>query len=174
MVSSIPRISILCGCHDCPERFTDPALTVSALPVTAVQHFDLSKILLKVYDPRIPRLGPSHWAATRRIEVRSTLQYVSRSPLRLYIPFRNPQANPTIQAEVNTVVKRICGVATFNRRAPPAMNTACMAIAMCGDQFTESRDQQSMLDILVWTDTKHAWPTKEIQERLKEAWGWTS
>ena len=37
--------------------------------VTAVQHFDLSKILLTVYDPRIPRLGPSHRAATRRIEV---------------------------------------------------------------------------------------------------------
>ncbi|KAN0093566.1 hypothetical protein V8E51_016750 [Hyaloscypha variabilis] len=113
--------------------------------VTAVQHFDLSKILLTVYDPRVPRLGPSHWAATRRIE-----------------------------AEVTAVVKRICGVAIFNRRAPPAMNTACMAIAMCGDQFTDVRDQQSMLDILIWTDTKHAWPTKEIQERLKGSWGWTS
>lgn len=40
--------------------------------VTAVQHFDLSKILLTVYDPRIPRLGPSHRAATRRIEVRTS------------------------------------------------------------------------------------------------------
>ncbi len=37
--------------------------------VTAVQHFDLSRILLTVYDPRIPRLGPSHRAAMRRIEV---------------------------------------------------------------------------------------------------------
>src|SRR5690242_19812676 len=38
--------------------------------VTAAQHFDLSKILLAVYNPRIPRLGPSHRAATKRIEVR--------------------------------------------------------------------------------------------------------
>ena len=37
--------------------------------VTAVQHFDLSKILLTVYDPRIPRLGPSHRTANRRIDV---------------------------------------------------------------------------------------------------------
>lgn len=37
--------------------------------VTAVQHFDLSKILLTVYDPRIPRLGPSHRAAKKKIEV---------------------------------------------------------------------------------------------------------
>lgn len=49
--------------------------------VTAVQHFDLSKILLTVYDPRIPRLGPSHRAATRRIEVRScTLRSPSLRP----------------------------------------------------------------------------------------------
>jgi hypothetical protein len=54
------------------------------------------------------------------------------------------------------------------------MNTACMAIAMCGDQFTEPREQQIILDVLVYTDTKHAWPTTEIQDRLKEAWGWTS
>jgi hypothetical protein len=46
--------------------------------VTAVQHFDLSKILLTVYDPRIPRLGPGHRAATQRIEVR---------PLPLFFPF---------------------------------------------------------------------------------------
>ncbi|TVY14450.1 hypothetical protein LARI1_G007024 [Lachnellula arida] len=111
--------------------------------VTAVQHLDLSKILLTVYDPRIPRLGPSHRAAIKRIE-----------------------------AEVNEIVKRLCGVAISNRRAPPAMNTACMAIAMCGDQFTDPREQQSILDVLVYTDTKHAWPTKEIQNRLKEAWGW--
>ncbi|TVY28267.1 hypothetical protein LHYA1_G003282, partial [Lachnellula hyalina] len=111
--------------------------------VTAVQHLDLSKILLTVYDPRIPRLGPSHRTAIKRIE-----------------------------AEVNEIVKRLCGVAISNRRAPPAMNTACMAIAMCGDQFTDPKEQQSILDLLVYTDTKHAWPTKDIQNRLKEAWGW--
>lgn len=44
-------------------------LDLHFLIVTAIQHFDLSKILLTVYDPRIPRLGPSQRAATRRIEV---------------------------------------------------------------------------------------------------------
>ncbi len=39
--------------------------------VTAVQHFELSKIQLTVYDPRISRLGPSQKAAKRRIEVSS-------------------------------------------------------------------------------------------------------
>jgi hypothetical protein len=70
--------------------------------VTGVQHLDLAKILLTVYDPRIPRLGPSQRAAARRID-----------------------------AEVTGIVKRLCGIAISNRRAPPAMNTACMAIATC-------------------------------------------
>ena len=48
-----------------------------------------------------------------------------------------------------------------------------MAIAMCGDQFTEQREKESILDVLVYTDIRHAWPTNEIQSRLKEAWGWT-
>jgi hypothetical protein len=37
--------------------------------VTAVQHFDLSKILLTVFNPRLPRLGPSHRAAMKQIDV---------------------------------------------------------------------------------------------------------
>lgn len=78
------------------------------------------------------------------------------------------------QNEVNGVVKRLCGIAISNRRAPPAMNTACMAIAMCGDQFTDPREQRSIMDVLNYTDTKHAWPTQEIQRRLKASWGWTS
>lgn len=53
------------------------------------------------------------------------------------------------------------------------MNTASMAIAMCGDRFTDSHEQQCVLDVLEYTDTKHASPTKDIQRRLKEAWGWT-
>jgi len=48
-----------------------------------------------------------------------------------------------------------------------------MAIAMYGDQFKDPREQQAILDVLVYTDVKHAWPTKEIQERLKESWGWS-
>jgi hypothetical protein len=40
--------------------------------VTAVQHFDLSKILLTVYDPRVPRLGPVHREVMKRIEASSS------------------------------------------------------------------------------------------------------
>ena len=69
-------------------------------------------------------------------------------------------------------MRRLCGIALSNRRAPPAMNTACIAIAMCGDHFAERSEQQALLEILVETDEKHAWPTGEIQKALKEGWGW--
>lgn len=50
-------------------RIAEAVELIVFLIVTAIQHFDLSKILLTVYDPRIPRLGPSQRAAARRIEV---------------------------------------------------------------------------------------------------------
>lgn len=52
------------------------------------------------------------------------------------------------------------------------MNTACMAIAVCGDQFTELHEQQAIMEVLVYTDNKHAWPTTDIQRQLTEAWSW--
>jgi hypothetical protein len=33
-------------------------------------------------------------------------------------------------------------------------------------------EQQAILDMLNYSDKKHAWPTIDIQERLKESWGW--
>jgi hypothetical protein len=49
-----------------------------------------------------------------------------------------------------------------------------MAIAMCGDTFTELGEQRALFDVLRYTDVEHAWPTTAIQETLKEAWGWYS
>ncbi|CAK7230473.1 hypothetical protein SCUCBS95973_007586 [Sporothrix curviconia] len=49
---------------------------------------------------------------------------------------------------------------------------ACIAIAICGDLFTELEEQQAMFSILVKTDTELAWPTAAIQAHLRERWGW--
>ncbi|RFU23792.1 hypothetical protein B7463_g12547, partial [Scytalidium lignicola] len=113
--------------------------------VTGVQHYDLARILLTVFNPRIPRFGPAHREAVRRVEL-----------------------------EIMDIVKRVCGVAISNRRVPPAMNSACIAIAMCGEQFSDIREREAILDILNYTETQHAWPTSEIQNRLKTLWEWYS
>jgi hypothetical protein len=42
-----------------------------------------------------------------------------------------------------------------------------------GELFTDRLpEQKAILDMLKFSDTEHAWPTIDIQERLKEAWGW--
>lgn len=53
------------------------------LIVTAIQHLDLSKILLTVYDPRIPRLGPSQRAAAKRIEVSNSSALIESNNSRI-------------------------------------------------------------------------------------------
>lgn len=45
-------------------------------------------------------------------------------------------------------------------------------IATGGERFTESMEQDALLDILVQTERENAWPTTAAQRQLKEAWGW--
>jgi len=111
--------------------------------VTGVQHLELAKILLTAHSPLIPRFGPSQKLALERIE-----------------------------SEIAGIVRHICGIALSNNRAPPAIISAGMAISMCGEQFSNPREQQAMLDLLSETETEYAWPTQQIQDKLKMSWGW--
>lgn len=44
---------------------------------------------------------------------------------------------------------------------------------MGGELFTNRvLEQEAILNMLKYSDTKHAWPTIDIQERLKASWGW--
>ena len=71
-------------------------------PVTGIQHYILSMILLAVYNPRLPRLGPGQKAALVGVD-----------------------------DEVKTNIRSLCGMALSNRKTPPHMITACMGISMC-------------------------------------------
>lgn len=70
--------------------------------VTGIQHYILSMILLAVYNPRLPRLGPGQKAALLGVD-----------------------------DEVKTNIRSLCGMALSNRKTPPHMITACMGISMC-------------------------------------------
>lgn len=141
-----PEIWYLSDCHGKPILSNSSMIsrtTTNSSSVIAVQHLYLSKILLLVHDPRIPRFGPSQRARMQAIET-----------------------------EVSSLVRRVCGIALSNRNVPPAMNTACLAIGMCGDQFSDLGDQRALLDVLGLTETELAWPTASVQETLRRSWGW--
>lgn len=115
----------------------------SEVNMSGIQYLDLARILLTVYDPTTPRLGPGAVAAGRRIS-----------------------------ATVREIVLRICGIAVSNRSAQPALVMAHMAIAVCGEYFTNSYEQKGMIDLLEALESEHAWPTAKTVADLKLAWAW--
>ncbi|KAI9742016.1 MAG: hypothetical protein M1834_000405 [Cirrosporium novae-zelandiae] len=112
---------------------------------TGLQHHLLAKILLTVYNPKLPRLGPSQRSAQLKID-----------------------------EDVKQDIRTLCGMALSNQDTPPNMISAFMGISVCGDKFTKLRDQEALLDVLVRTEKRHGWPTGQTQGQLKEAWGWES
>jgi hypothetical protein len=47
-----------------------------------------------------------------------------------------------------------------------------MAIAIAGEDFTEYKEQEEVLKVLLVCDQVHALMTQALQDDLKAAWGW--
>lgn len=127
-----------------PGRVFPTIMLLNDCHVAARQHYLLTRILLAAHDPRRPHLGPRAAESTKA-------------------------TNATIQDHVRS----LCGITLSNAHCVPSMFTACIAIAICGDLFTDLVEQQALFDILVTTDHELAWPTAAIQAHLREQWGWT-
>ncbi|KIX09272.1 uncharacterized protein Z518_00351 [Rhinocladiella mackenziei CBS 650.93] len=108
---------------------------------TGIAHMDLARILLTVFDPFLPRLGIGNVAAMRE-----------RDRLLRYI------------------VLHLCGIAVSNWRSPPNSINAFVAIAMCGELFTDRREQTALLALLDSIQREFAYPTASIANELKETW----
>jgi len=111
--------------------------------VTGLLSLDLARVLLTVYDPRVPRIGPGVAAAQRRIS-----------------------------DEVHGIVLRVCGTAMSNPSSQPAMVQAYMAIAICGEYFSDPVEQQALLGILDRLGKEHGWLTGKTALQLQKGWGW--
>ncbi|KAB8272507.1 hypothetical protein BDV30DRAFT_249456 [Aspergillus minisclerotigenes] len=112
--------------------------------IVASQSMGLLNILLTAYSPHIPRVGP-----------------ICRESM------------DVMNANLRSTVFETCGVALSNRQSPPAFTTVCIAIDICGDRFTDLREQQALMDVLVSTTREtNYWPTTVSQMKLKEVWGW--
>ncbi|RFU31752.1 hypothetical protein B7463_g4580, partial [Scytalidium lignicola] len=113
--------------------------------VMGSQYLSLARILLVTHDPNIPRVGPAHRVAMLSVE-----------------------------GEVRTYIRTLCGVALSNPTISAALMLACMAISLCGDWFTQLKEQEQLYDVLVHTEKLHGWPTAGIQRQMKLSWGWTT
>ncbi|KAJ5698343.1 hypothetical protein N7462_000348 [Penicillium macrosclerotiorum] len=111
--------------------------------VAGLQYLELARILLTVYNPKLPRLGPGQRPAMRSVDL-----------------------------QVRAIVLRLCGIALSNQHSPPGFVTAFVAIGMCGDRFTDAMEQEALLGVLAKLEDEHAYPTVSARELLKEAWGW--
>lgn len=119
--------------------------------VTGLMTLDLARILLSVYNPSIPRIGPGVTASQRRIA-----------------------------EEVHDIVIRLCGTAMSlggtaapTPSAQPALMQGYMAIAVCGEYFSDPAEQQALLGLLDRLKNDHGWPIAKTAMELKREWGWT-
>jgi len=111
--------------------------------VTGAAFLELARILLTVYDPHIPRIGPGVTAAQRRVS-----------------------------EQVHAIVIRLCGTAVSNPSSPPALVQAYMAITVCGEYFSDRTEQKALLAILDRLKRDHGWPTGTTATELERGWGW--
>ncbi|KAI5458693.1 hypothetical protein BGZ63DRAFT_362543 [Mariannaea sp. PMI_226] len=98
-----------------------------------LQYFHLARILLVVYDPRVPQLCRAR-----------------------------KQASQWIEAQTKNDLEIICGIADSISSINPMHITACMAISMVGDRFTNSDQQHALYDILVKTTKTYGLPTESV------------
>lgn len=116
---------------------------LSDAAITGLQHYYLGRMLLTAHTPKIPRLGRAR---------RATLQKMDE--------------------EIKRNVCMLVGIAESINRLHPSYVTACIAIALTGDRFTERSEQRALFGILQKTERSYGWSTSVAQEHLKEAWGW--
>lgn len=53
---------------------------------------------------------------------------------------------------------------------PPALVTSAVGISMCGEYFTDPREQEALVDVLMSLEIEHAWPTEATIAALRIAW----
>ena len=114
---------------------------MSDLHFHSLQFLDLARLLLAVYNPTLPRLGPGSMSATRHLN-----------------------------DEVCEIVVRLCGIAESNPACQPARIAAYMAIAKGGERFEREVERRTLEGVCEALERDGAWPTGTVREELRRAW----
>lgn len=107
----------------------------------ATQYLDLSRILLAVYNPTIPRLGPGAALAHKKTS-----------------------------AKIRTAVLQLCGIAVSLPKCETALVQACMAIALCGEHISDILEQQVLIGLLSQLQEDYGLETGSTVQSLQQSW----
>ena len=110
--------------------------------VLAMQHLELGRMLLTVYNPRRQRVGIGSSAS-----------------------------NLAIEHQLRESIKTLCGLALADKHFQAGMTTAAIGISIGGEFFDKVEEQRAIVQFLQTLEEEHAWPTRSIVEALREAWG---
>ncbi|KAH8663898.1 hypothetical protein BGZ61DRAFT_462702 [Ilyonectria robusta] len=103
------------------------------VPASAIQHYNLARILLSHYHPAKRRLGPG-----------------------------SQVLNAGSDVILENTIRDLCGVGLSNSDCVCAIALASMGIEMCRDRFSDPEDQETFTDILALARRKHAWQVRPM------------
>ncbi|KAF6802433.1 hypothetical protein CSOJ01_11614 [Colletotrichum sojae] len=109
--------------------------------VIALQHVELTRIVLAVHDAKNQRLGIGARAASEALE-----------------------------ELLRGATRKICGLALSNGRDQPAMVIAGVGISLCGEYFHDEGEQRAIVEFMGNLERLHAWPTSSVVDALRAAW----
>lgn len=109
--------------------------------VIGMQHIELGRMLLAVYNPRRQRVGIGSSAMNKAIEY-----------------------------QLRRSILRLCGLALANKGLQAGMTGAAVGISIGGEYFQDPEEQEALIDFLNILDEEHAWPTRGVIDALREAW----
>lgn len=87
------------------------------------QYIELAYILLLVYDPMIPRVGPTYRRTVLLLDVCDIISLFLSLEIEKYLNRK--------QEQVRNVTRTLCGIGLSHPSTPSAILIACMAIDLC-------------------------------------------
>ncbi|KAL5356972.1 hypothetical protein BJX96DRAFT_172102 [Aspergillus floccosus] len=133
----------------------------------------LQPILAQKADKPKGELFPTVWYATddqvtavQHLELGKMI-LVAEDP---HLEHATRSVNRKVEAQVRSIVLRICGIALNHLRCQPALVNAVIAITLYGEYFTEPEERDALVKILDRTRDLRSWPMQEAYRRFRDRW----
>ncbi|GAQ05957.1 hypothetical protein ALT_3278 [Aspergillus lentulus] len=82
----------------------------------------------------------------------------------------NCAAHRKAEAQVRSIILKLCGIALNHLRVQPCLVNAVIAITLYGDYFTDHAEREALVGIINRTRDLHVWQMKKPYETLLRRW----